>query len=104
MFDIWIGDIELTTFTLIFSVVVLLPLQLLLCFKVKSKVIRLLPIIVLSIPTLCFLVLSVILKGWDGIGCLMLAVLTGFMMFMCGIGWGIYGVTKFVKRRRETSK
>ena len=45
MFDIWMGDIELTTFVLIFSIIVLLPVQLLLCFKVKNKVICLLPVV-----------------------------------------------------------
>ena len=44
MFDIWIGDVELTRCALIFSLVVLLPLQLLLCFKVKQKGIRLIPV------------------------------------------------------------
>ena len=44
MFDIWMGDIELTTAVLVFSIIVLLPIQLLLCFRIKSKVIRLLPI------------------------------------------------------------
>lgn len=48
MFDVWMGDIELTTAVLIFSVVVLLPIQLLLCFRVKSKAIRLLPVVLLS--------------------------------------------------------
>ena len=55
MFDIWMGDIELTTAVLVFSIIVLLPIQLLLCFRIKSKVIRLLPIILLSIPTLIFI-------------------------------------------------
>ena len=59
MFDVWMGDIELTTAVLIFSIIVLLPFQLLLCFKVKSKSIRLLPIILLSIPTLIFIVMSI---------------------------------------------
>ena len=45
MFDIWIGDIELTTLVLIVSVIVILPLQVLLCFKARSLFVRLVPVI-----------------------------------------------------------
>ena len=98
MFDIWIGDIELTAFVLIFSIVLLLPVQLLLCFKVKSKAIRLLPVIVLSIPTIIFTVMSVAIAGWDSLGYIFLALFSGFMLLMCGMGWGIWAITRLVKR------
>ena len=99
MFDVWMGDIELTTAVLIFSVVVLLPIQLLLCFKVKSKVIRLLPVILLSIPTIIFVMMSVAITGWDGLGYIFLAIFTGFMLLMCGVGWGIWAINKLVKKK-----
>ncbi len=98
MFDIWVGDIELTTLTLIFSLVVLLPVQLLLCFKIKSVAVRLLPVILLFIPALYFLVLSVTAAGWDSLGYLFLAIFAGFMMFVCGVGWMIWGITNRKKR------
>ena len=100
MFDVWMGDIELTTFVLIFSIVVLLPVQLLLCFKVKSKAIRLLPVILFTILTLCFIVMSIAVTGWDGLGYIFLAIFTGFMLLMCGIGWGIWAI---IKRRSKKS-
>ena len=100
MFDVWMGDIELTTAVLIFSVVVLLPIQLLLCFKVKSKAIRLLPVILLSIPTIIFVMMSVAITGWDGLGYIFLAIFTGFMLLMCGVGWGIWAINKLVKKKK----
>lgn len=100
MFDVWMGDIELTTAVLIFSLVVLLPIQLLLCFKVKSKAIRLLPIILLSIPTLIFIVMSTTTQDWDGLGYIFLAVFTGFMMLICCVGWGIWAISKLIKKKK----
>jgi len=100
MFDVWTGDIELTTATLIFSIVVLLPIQLLLCFKVKSRAIRLLPVILLSIPTIIFTVMSVAITGWDGLGYIFLAIFTGFMLLMCGVGWGIWAISKLIKKKK----
>lgn len=99
MFDIWIGDIELTTLVLIVSIVVLLPLQLLLCFKVKKLMFRLLPIIILSILTIAFMVMNFLIPGWDGLGYLFLAIFSGFMIFMCGVGWGIWAISAKAKKR-----
>ena len=100
MFDVWMGDIELTTFTLIFSIVVLLPVQLLLCFKVKSKAIRLLPVILLSIPALFFIVMAAAATAWDHLGYVILVIFIGFMLLTCGIGWGIWWVIHRQKQNK----
>ena len=76
-----------------------LPVQLLLCFKAKSKAIRLLPVMVLSIATIIFAVMSVAITGWDGLGYVFLAIFTGFMLLMCGMGWGIWWI---VKRKKQS--
>ena len=100
MFDVWMGDIELTTAVLVFSIVVLLPIQLLLCFKVKSRAIRLLPVILLSIPTIISVMMSAAITGWDGLGYMFLAIFTGFMMLMCGVGWVIWTISKLIKKKK----
>ena len=100
MFDVWMGDIELTTAVLIFSIVVLLPIQILLCFKVKSRAIRLLPVILLSIPTIIFVMMSVVITGWDGLGYIFLAIFTGFMLLMCGVGWGIWAISELIQKKK----
>ncbi|MBE5868783.1 MAG: hypothetical protein E7293_07500 [Lachnospiraceae bacterium] len=102
MFDVWIGDINLATFILIFSIIVLLPVQLLLCFKVKSKAIRLLPVIVLSIAAIIFYCMGKSSNDWDGLGYLFLAIFTGFMLFMCGVGWGIWWLVNRKKQGKPT--
>ena len=78
MFDVWMGNVELTTVTLFLSATVLLPLQLLLCFKVKSKLVRLVPVCLLVLPT---------------------ALFAGFMLLICGVGWGIWGMIRLIKRK-----
>lgn len=44
MFDIWMGDIDITLLMMIVTAVIILPVQLLLCFRVKSRIIRYSPI------------------------------------------------------------
>ena len=98
MFDVWLGDIELTTVVLNLSSAVFLPVQLLLCFKVKSKMIRLLPVIVLSAITAFLVVMAAMATGWDGLGYIFLAIFTGLMLLACGIGWGIWGITRLIRK------
>ena len=100
MFDVWMGEIELTTAVSIFSVIVLLPIQLFLCFKVKSKTIRLLPVTVLFIATIIFTVMSVATIGWDGLGYAFLAIFSGFMLLVCSVCWGAWWIVKCKKQSK----
>ena len=102
MFDMWYGDIELTTLTLIISFSVILPIQLMLCFRGKNRVVRLLPVAILSSVTAILLVVVLIVQGWDGLGYAIWASFTGFMLFMCGVGWGIWWIINRKKQSKST--
>ena len=103
MFDVWIGDVNLAPFLWIFTLVIVLPIQLALCFKVKSKVVRLLPVIILSILTLCAAIASATRIDWSALFYLIFAVYFGIMLFACAIGWGIWAITVFVKKRKQSA-
>lgn len=100
MFDVWIGDIEFIMAVLIFTVVVLLLIQLLLCFKVKNKVIRLLPVILLSIFTIFFVAMASTATDWENLGYIFPAIFIGFMWLVCGIAWGIWVIIKLIKKKK----
>ena len=102
MFDMWYGNIELTTLTLIISFVVILPVQLMLCLRVKSRTVRLLPVVILSSVTAILLVAALIVQGWEGLGYAIWAIFTGFMLFMCGVGWGIWRIANRKKQSKST--
>ena len=88
---IHIGPIDIRTdiFVLILAVI-LLFIQLLICFKSNKKSLRLIPIILFFTLTLAFLFLAFIFDGWDRVGYLLLAACSGCMSLICGIGWGIW--------------
>lgn len=98
MFDVWSGNGELTIIALIVSVAVILPVQLLLCFKIRKIVIRLLPVIVLSVLTAVLSLLAAVTSGWDSLGYIVLAVFTGIMLLACGSAWGIWAIAKRMKK------
>ncbi len=102
MFDIWLGDVEITGVIINISVVILLPVQLLLCFKVKSLAVRLTPVIVLSGSLALFIFLWLSTPDWGGLSYAFFAVFVGFMIFMCGIGWAVWAVAHCLKRKRSS--
>jgi len=87
--DLKILGIRSEVFLLIISTIVLI-IQLLLCFKIKSKFIKLIPIILFSILAIVFSILTFILDDWDSVGCLLLAIGSSFLLFVCGISWIIW--------------
>ena len=97
MFDVWSGNTELTIIALV-SVAVILPVQLLLCFKIRKIVIRLLPVMVLSVLTAVLSLLAATTSGWDSLGYIVLAVFTGIMLLVCGGAWGIWAIAKRMKK------
>ena len=93
-FDI---DINIAVFIILLSAVTLL-LQLLLCFKAKRKLIKLLPIAVLAVFAIAFYAYAVYVNGWDGLGYLFFALLSAGLIFVCGIAWGIRAIVRKMNR------
>ena len=46
-----------------------------------------------------FVVMAVAVDGWDGLGYLFLAIFTGLMLIACGMGWGIWMISRFLKKK-----
>ena len=99
MFDIHYGDIELTTLVLGLSVVILFPLQLLLCFKIRSLFLRLLPVIILFLSAAALLLAGFYAPGWDGMGYILLAILVCFMICACGISWVFWAIICKIRKK-----
>ena len=85
----------------ILSVIVILPCQLLLCLKIRSIIIRLLPLIAFFILTALFTYKSFTVNGWDGIGYLFLALLTAVLFGVCLLCWAIFGIVRYVRKKRN---
>lgn len=98
MFDIHFGNIEITSAVLLFSLFLLLPLQIFLCFKVKSKILRLLPTIILALVAIVLFGASFLAKGWDGLIYLILSYSAGGMFIVCLIGFAISAIIKRHKK------
>lgn len=103
MFNVWVGDVEITRYIFAISVVALLPVQIFLCFKAKGRVIRIVPVIILSVLTFIYYFMGVISSGWDTLGYMLIASFTGSVLFLCGISWGVWTIIKYIKKKKGDS-
>lgn len=101
MGDMWIRDIEVTTLIAITSVLVVLPIQLLLCFKVKPVFLRLLPSILLTGTTILLFAMMAASRDWDAIGYAVLGVFSGVLLIFSGIGWGIWAIVRCIRKKKN---
>lgn len=101
MFDIYIGEIELTEVIIFASILIIIPTQLFLCFKVRNLLIKLLPIITLLILIVSFFCMSQFAEGWDGLGYIILAMLAGILLVACVFAWIIWFVVKRIKKIQD---
>lgn len=103
MFDVWTGDVELTGLMLLLSAVVVLPGQLLLCFRAKRRMVRLLPAVLLGGITMAFILAALLINGWDGLGYVFLAIFSGMLLLACGLGWAIWAACFWRKKGRKAN-
>lgn len=68
-----------------------LPVQLLLCFKAKRLLFRLLPLASFAVLSLIFLIQSTE-KSINAIGYFIFFIESGFAFLMCSVGWGIWAL------------
>lgn len=87
-------ELDFPTIIVFVSVITTLTIQLILCFKVKRIFIKLLPIALLIVSTIVFFICCTSVNGWDALGYLFFALLSFGLIFVCGIGWGIWAVAK----------
>lgn len=101
MFDVWLGDINLTVLMIVFSVLIVFPIQLLLCYKAKSLPVRLIPAGLILLFALVSLILLLTTPGWDSIGYIFFLIYAGGMMFFCSLAWLLWAVLTYIQKKKQ---
>lgn len=103
MYDFWFGDVNLAPILLFLAIFVIFPGQLVLCFKTKSRMIRLLPTIVLSVVTTAAVIAACVCMGWDIVFYIVSAIYLAIMLHLCGAAWAIWAIVRlFLLRKRKS--
>ena len=93
-------DIDITTVIIVASVLNVFPIQLLLCFKVKTLFLRLTPSLVLVTAFASFFILMKVATDWSAIGYAILFVFAGVMLALDGFAWGLWALITLIKKKR----
>ena len=99
MFDVWIGGTNIAPFLWLFALIVIFPLQLTLCLKSKSKIIRLLPVIIFFVLNLAAIVAIILSRDWSALFYLIFAVYFTIMLLFCGAAWLTWFIVKRFKAK-----
>lgn len=94
--------LEMNTYEeFMFWVLLVLAVQSILCFKIKSRIVRLLPIIFCIVYIIAFIIMIAITPpSWERGGYLILIMYTVYTMVTCGIAWWIWAITKYKRKKR----
>jgi len=95
-----IFEISSEVFLLVLSIIIL-SIQILLCFKLKNNFIKLIPIILLLLLTVVFSVLIFVSDGWDTVGFIFLTIFSLSLLVVCGIGWLIWFIYNKCSKKKS---
>ena len=101
MIDLGFIKIDTSNFIAILIGIVVFAVQLVLLFKVKYLIIKLLPtILTIVVGVVCFICMS-LTEGWDAVGWLLLMVFCLIYLGVCAFALLIYGIVKLITRKKS---
>ena len=81
------------------AVLVVLPVQLVLCFRAKKLFVKLLPTAVLAAGMVTFYLMALTARSWVAFVYLIIAAFAGVWFIFGGIAWGIWSMIKWIKQK-----
>ena len=82
----WLFELDPDPFALFSSVIALL-LQFLLCRIAKRTLVKLIPMALLALTTIALIICSVYAEGWDAFDYLGLAIVCFWLILVCAVSW-----------------
>lgn len=98
MLDMYVGDMPLMPCVLLFSLI-LVFLQLFLCFRVRSLLARLAPVLLVLAGAAALVLAGLAFTGFERLGFFTLALLLVLPLAACGVSWLIWGLAQTRSKR-----
>ena len=86
---------------LIIGSLLVLAVQLLLCFKVKNVFLKLIPAVLLVLSTIGWYVQSNSTDPWIRVGCKVLSICSLIWLIVCGVCWVIWAVIRIAHKKKQ---
>lgn len=92
MADLLSGDFWLVICAVACGILIVLPIQLALCFRAKKVFLKCLPAVLIGIVTITFYSLAITAGTWIAFIYLIVAFYAALFLISCGIAWCIWVV------------
>ena len=80
------------------TAILILSVQLLLCFRVRALAARLAPAVISAVLFAGFMLLSLTVgNGWHALAFLLCALWAAILLAACGLGWAVWGISRLIK-------
>lgn len=79
-----------------------LGIQLLLCFKVKYTLIKLIPVILLAVSAVAWYIKAESLDVWEGFAYGVLSAFAFAWLVVCTAGWVIWTAVTFINKKKQS--
>ena len=100
MSDLFARDTEIALL-LTAAIVLVIALQLFLCFKAKKLRMKLLPTCLFALAAVIFYVMAITAKDWSGFVFGILAVCLFALLFFSALAWLICALVRWIKRSAQ---
>ena len=100
MADLFARDTGIVLLIAAFAILIVFPIQLVLCFKAKNIFVRCLPTTALVVLVIAFYIMAITAKTWVAFVYLIIAVFSGVSLVFSGIAVGIWAIIKLVKKTK----
>jgi len=81
------------------STILIIAIQLILCFKVQKLPVKLLPAILSAAAAIVFCIMAFTVRDWSALVYIVFAFFAGVMLISSGIAWGFCAILK--KKRMQ---
>ena len=98
MVDLWARDTGIAVLITV-SAILILIVQLILCFRSKKTLVKLLPAAVFVVAAITFYIIAICTKDWSAFVYIIIAVLSGVLLAVSAIAWGIWAIVRYVKKK-----
>ena len=86
MGDLWVNNLGVGPFVVALGAI-LLPVQVFLCFKIKSRAVKLRPVAVCGVLAATFMLMAFTRTDWAVLGYIILAFYAVTLAGVCLLGW-----------------
>lgn len=97
MADLLRQDTGLVLWITACAILIVLHVQLALCFRYKGLLVKCLPVAIFSVSTVLFYGMAITTRTWVAFLYLIMAVFSGVFLASCGMAWRVWGIHRLTK-------